>query len=241
MFSFIKKVYREKWVLRSLFYTVYFNFKMLPIKQACKLPILLYKPKFLSCNGKISILGNVAFGMIRLGRYRVPFYPNNGIRINLDGNIVFCGKCDIGNDSVISVGKLGELTLGNRFSATAALKLSCNYRISFKDNVTIGWDNIIMDSDFHRMTKSDMTGYTRGVGEILIGSNNWFACRNIILKNTKTPNYCTISATSVLNRDYSEFGEYSVIGNKNEMSLLRGGVWLDILDPNSSIIEIHDG
>ena len=53
----IKKIKTNLWVLRSLLPTLYFNFKCLPLKQAIKLPIFLYRPRIVSCSGKITILG----------------------------------------------------------------------------------------------------------------------------------------------------------------------------------------
>ena len=35
--------------------TIYFNFKMLPFRQARKLPVLLVKPKFIKLKGKLII------------------------------------------------------------------------------------------------------------------------------------------------------------------------------------------
>lgn len=38
-----------------IFQTIYFNFHHLPLKQAIFLPIILYKPQFVSTKGKIII------------------------------------------------------------------------------------------------------------------------------------------------------------------------------------------
>ena len=238
MFKVLAKIWKMRWIFRSLLSSVYFNFRMLPVNQAWKLPILLYKPKLCSLKGKITVCGNIRFGMVRLGCFRVPLYPNNGIKIYVDGNLVFYGDCNIGNNSVLSVSESGSLSFGRFFSATAALKLTCSNEICFGEHVTVGWDNIFMDSDFHRLSKLNMGGYTKGYGKIEIGSDNWFACRNIILKNTLTPNKCTIAAQTVLNKDYRKFGEYVVIGNNNTVSVLAKDVWLDSNDPESRKIEI---
>ena len=175
--------------------------------------------------------------MIKLGRNRVPFYPNDGIKIFLFGNITFKGVCDIGNNSTISISKNGNLIVGENFSATASLKLTCSKEIVFHDSVTVGWDCIFMDSDFHRLTKVN-GGYTKGIGTIEIGSNNWFCSRNMILKNTRTPNYCTISAQSVLNKDYTSFGEYNVIGSDKKINIISKNKFLDLNDPYSAIKDV---
>ena len=55
MINIIKKIWENRWMFRSIASSIYFNFHYLPIKQAIKLPIILYKPKLLSCKGKIII------------------------------------------------------------------------------------------------------------------------------------------------------------------------------------------
>ena len=72
-------MWQNRWILRSMPYTLYFNFHYLPFKQAIKLPILLYKPKLLKCKGRIRIEGEVKIGMIQLGKYNVYLYPNTVI------------------------------------------------------------------------------------------------------------------------------------------------------------------
>ena len=44
-----------------IFQTIYFNFHYLPFKQAIFLPIILYKPQFVSTKGKIIIDGGGCF------------------------------------------------------------------------------------------------------------------------------------------------------------------------------------
>lgn len=89
----LKKLWNKRWMFRSILYSLYFNFHYLPIKQAIKLPIILYKPKLLKCKGKIQILGNVKTGMIQLGKYTVSLYPNSGIVFeNHGGSIIFNGE-----------------------------------------------------------------------------------------------------------------------------------------------------
>ena len=72
----INKIIKYRWILRSMFSTIYFNFHYLPCSQAIKLPIILYEPKLLACKGSLEIRGKVRFGMIQLGRNMVSLYPN---------------------------------------------------------------------------------------------------------------------------------------------------------------------
>ena len=98
-------------LLRSLPASVYFNFHYLPLRQAVKLPILLYKPRFLELKGTVRIEDdNIRTGMIKLGFPTVSLYPNSGIMFeNHGGEIVFKGRTKIGNASSISIGGKGRV------------------------------------------------------------------------------------------------------------------------------------
>lgn len=205
-------------VLRSLPSSIYFNFHYLPFKQAIKLPILLYKPNLLSTNGLVQILGGVKFGLIRLGFNQVSLYPNNGITWENNGTVIFNGRASIGNNSVISVGKNGHLTFGDRFRATTTLKCVCYNKVTFDSDVLIGWECTISDTDFHSLQYNGNA--TKGYGAIYIGRNNWIAMQSLILKDSKTPPYTVIAARSLINRDYtSEQGKILLSGQPAKVTL----------------------
>ena len=234
MKNLIKNIYSYKKVLRSIFKTIYFNFHYLPFNQAIKLPIILYKPRFLKLDGTVEILcNNIKFGMIRLGFPTVSIFPNSGIVYeNKGGKIIFRGQCSIGNNSAISVGggcgNIPLLEFGERFSASTSLKLVCYNKIIFFFFLRIGRDCLFMDTDFHKLTNLS-GGYTKGFGEIIIGQNTWFGTRCMILKNIRIPDFCTISAGSILNRQI-EVSTYSVIGSSANNIVKKTGLYRNIDD-----------
>lgn len=76
--SILKQIWKEKWIFRFLIQSIFFNFHYLPFRQAIKLPILLYKPKFISLKGRVIIsASHVKTGMIILGKLNVPIYRNH--------------------------------------------------------------------------------------------------------------------------------------------------------------------
>lgn len=231
------KIWNEKWILRSILVSIFFNLKYLPISQAIKLPILLYKPNLIKLKGRIKIESSqIKFGMIQLGRPIVPIFPNNGIIYeNKGGTIIFKGKCVIGNNSSISVGEKGELTIANNFIASTTLKIICWYRIIFDENTRIGWDCIFLDYDFHSLTKMPSMNLTKGYGEISIGKNNWFGSFCKVYKRTKTPDYCTITSNSVLTENY-DFPTHCIIGNNFQTILKTQNIFRDLNNDTISII-----
>lgn len=218
-------------MLRYIHKTVYFNFRSLPFKQAVKLPIWLYRPNILSCKGKIEFGGGkIKPGMVRLGFNAVSIYPQNGIMIENKGTISFQGRCYIGNNSYISVGSSGYVSFGEDFAATAAFRLASYDRIEFGNQVSVGWDCLFMDTDFHRLTREDGKRI-KAYGNILIGNNVWFGNNCIVLKNTVVPNFTTMAAGTMLN-SRCVVPEKTVIGNHLEVFALKQGVWRNFDDDN---------
>lgn len=228
--TILRNIKTYKWVFRSLPSTIYFNFHYLPFKQAILLLIWLYKPRLFKCRGSIELRvlgGGVKTGMIRLGVNRVSIYPNNGFKYeNHGGHIVFDGGCCIGNNSSISVGDKASLIFGDCFDATTSLKIVAYNEIQFGSHNLIGWDCLFMDTDLHRLTNMNGT-MSKGFGTIQIGNNNWFACNCVVTKNTKTPDYCSVSLGSHVHGDISKLGERILIGNERTVEVLKEGVFLD--------------
>ena len=228
--SKFNKIWQHRRDFRNIIQSIYFNFHYLPFKTAIRLPILLYKPKLLELQGNVKIGGGkVKYGMIRLGFPTVSLYPNTGITIeNHGGTITFNGKFSIGNNSYISIGSKGVVEFGSNFSATTTFRLTSYDRIVFGERISFGWDILIMDTDFHKLTKQ-AGGYSRGHAPVVIGSNNWFGNGCRIMKRTQTPDYCVFSAGTVLS-DKVDVPEYSVIGNEQKVVVKATGVWRNIDD-----------
>ena len=212
-------------------YSIYFNFHYLPVKQAMKLTILLYKPKLIKCKGEIVIDSEtIKTGMIQFGEYRVSLYPNKGlVWENHGGKVIFKGECSIGNSSFVSIGDKAVCTFGNNFKASAGFKLTSHYRVNFDENVLMAWDAIVMDSSFHKL--KDMNGQfiSKGYSPVHIGKNNWITTRCMILSGTKTPDFCVIGAGSILKNDYTHFPTHVFIaGNPPEVK--SKDIWIDLAD-----------
>ena len=217
-------------LLRSLPASVYFNFHYLPLRQAVKLPIMLYKPRFLELKGTVRIEGdNICTGMIQLGFPTVSLYPNTGIMVeNHGGEIVFKGRTKIGNASSISIGGKGRVEFGDSFVATAALKLTSYCSIRFAPRVLCAWECTFMDTDFHKLTKVNGGGYSKGYAPVSIGSDTWIGMGTLILKGTVLPDYTTVGARSLLSGRY-EVPPYCILAG-SPAALKKTGYWRNIED-----------
>lgn len=226
----MKKLFQNIWILRSLLYSIFFNFYYLPFRQAIYLPILLYKPKFKSLKGTIRIQSDsVNFGMIQMGRPIVPIYPNTGIMWeNKGGQVILKGKTVIGNNSYISIGEKGNLDIASDFIASSSLKLVCFYSITIKENVRFGWDILMMDTDFHRLKNMDGAFIGTAVKPIVLGNNIWIGTKTVILKGAMIPPYCIVGACSLVNKKY-EVPSHSLLSGIPAV-LKKTGLWRDIND-----------
>lgn len=224
--SILNKIWRARWVLRTIIPSIIFNLSKLPLKQAVHLPILLYKPKLANNTGRIVINGPIKFGMIRLGINVVGIYPNSGIILENSGKLIFNGETIIGNDSAISIGNTGVLELGENFTATAALKLVCFHSVSTERNVLIGWNNTIMDTDFHQLTNVNNGGGNKPYGAIHIGSDVWIGNSCKLYKNTHIPHLCVVGSDTILHGKI-EAEPYSLIINHRDITVKITNMYLN--------------
>ena len=201
----ISLLYKNKRYLTGFLYSIFFNFKNLPFEQAKKLPIIFYSVSFVRNpfkKMKVIINSNaVDFGMIRIG---YPYVNNWCIEkkcvIDIEGTVIFYGKCLIFQKAHLSVYKNAMLEFGKNFSASSGLNLCCVNKITFQEEVMLGWDVTIMDTDFHYLVNNENTN--TNTKSINIGKNNWIGAKCIITKGTHTPNYCTFGAGSVISGIY---------------------------------------
>lgn len=188
-------------IIRYIIPTIWFNCKYLPLKQAIKLPIILYKPHLLRCQGNIIIEGDVKFAMIRLGFLNGLIYPNNGFSYeNNGGTIIFRGKCRIGNDSYLSVGHDATVVFGDDFINNAGAKICSVYGIQFGKCTSLGWNVLILDTNFHPIMDIVTNKTKKMGGEIIIGDYNWFGAYCKVLHSVKTPERCIFALGSIVTR-----------------------------------------
>lgn len=208
------KLLRNKYYRHALIPSVFFNLKYLPFKQALKLPILVYKMRLLSQEGEIVIDSDKIYtGMIQLGFPRAATFPNNGIIWRNKGKVVFRGKCIIGNDCYVIVGKQGTLMFGDDFKVNAGMKLTAECSITFGDHTLLGWSVVIMDTNHHFLFDIEKRKNKLAFSPIVIGANNWFASQCYVLHGVHTPENCIFGARSIVSRaDNDKFESYCVHG-----------------------------
>ena len=198
----------------SITKTLFFNFKMLPIKQAIKLPILLTRNiHFYSLLGKITIEGKVSFGCVRFGYFGEDYIcaRKNYSIIAIDGDLILSPKNRFGSGIVLNIRKGASIHIGENVAIGNLVKIICFEEINIGSNTRIAWESQILDTSFH---------YIRNVAtheiypinkKIIIGNNNWIGNRATIMKGTVLPDFTIVSSYSFCNKKY-DIEKYSMLG-----------------------------
>lgn len=210
--------------------SIYFNFRVLPFRQAYKLPIIVrYNALLLSTKGRVILKNKVYPNMISIGFGEVGVFDKKYSRsiIELNGSISFSGKVAFGHGSKLCVGKNAILQIGENFCNTAEGVIICMHNIKIHDNCVTSWNSLIMDTDFHN-TINTVTGEVSKCcyAPIEIGNNVWIGTRSVILKRSVIPDGCIIGSNSTVNKKFIQkncliAGNPAVVKKEN-ITLYRG-------------------
>lgn len=206
-------------------YSVYFNFRYLPFSQAIHLPILIYDTLIVGTpNIKIQSK-NCSYGMIRIGRigYNVWCSSKSTIIFWDKGEIQFKGRSRLTRAIHIRVMDSGILSFGDNLYASSNLNIQCAKDVSIGNNVTIGWDCTILDTDYHHYVDDKYDSISIAEREVEIGNNCWIGFSTIIMKGAILHDHTIVSAGSV------------VCGNINETHVIVRGNPAHIIKSDVSI------
>lgn len=192
----------------------YFNFKMLPFKQAIKLPFDFYfRIRFENLNGKVLLNTNKPYrGMIKIGGRGSDMFNRTDTVIDLRGKLVINGQVEIGHGCMLIIEKDAVVEFGNKVRIGAMSKIYCKQRIEFGNEIGFSWECQIFDTNFHNVTDLSTNATEEINSPITIGSNNWFGNRVTVMKGTITPDDFIVASNSLCNKDYSAVPPYSIYG-----------------------------
>lgn len=140
--------------------------------------------------------------MIKLGIKHEPGILSRGFRLENYGLVIFNGAGVLGNGSALAVKRGGTVTLGRNFGITGDFVLHCQKSVAIGDNFSCSWNVTICDTDFHEYRNIE-TGEKMPVAKkVVIGNNVWLCQRVLVLKGAIIPDWCTIGAMSLVNKEY---------------------------------------
>lgn len=203
----------------SIWRTIYFNFRILPFKEAIKLPVFIYGHVHLfGLNGKIKFENTpIKRGMVKIGYNADSFgLSDHSGFIQLSSKLatlVFEGPASISVNTKIRV-CAGELRFGKYVYIGEGVRIICNGEsIYIGDYTRIAYETIIMNSGFHHVYDSNRKSITRTTRPIRIGTFSWIGNRSSITAGAILKEKSIVCSGSLINRDYTTFeGENPMLG-----------------------------
>lgn len=206
----IKNIFRRNW-----FAILYFNFKVLPFKQAIKFPFDFYgKIHFRSLKGKVKINTPISRGCFQFGLAQSEIFPSEPIIIIIDGILILNGKplC-IGSGSILEIKKEAVLELGSDVLFAPRSKIMVKKYIQIGSYVHASWEFQILDSNDHYIRNIVTGEIPKREKDIFIGNNIWIGSRVTINKGTVLPDYTIVASNSLCNKDYTMYHkQYITLG-----------------------------
>lgn len=210
-------------ILLSIPKTIYFNFSHLPVRQAFRLPVWIHFRCKLKIQGTVICRSNET-ASVRLGFHTVYNVEENKsvLIVQKGATIEFKGHSHIGKGSKIIVYGGATLQLGGNFSISAASSIKCYKEICIGENVLVGWNNLILDSDAHSIYNSE-SNLINPDKPIKIGDKVWIGCNSLILKGTEIPSNCVIGAGAVVSGH--SYSSNTIIAGNPAVSVKSIGWW----------------
>lgn len=208
MMKMLDKFFAHNWLA-----ILYLNFKMLPFRQACKLPLDCYNGiRFSSLKGRIIIdCERVYRGMIKIGSQGSDMFPFRRSVLSLDGCVKFHGKCTLGCSTILFVRENAVVEFGENVTLGANNLIFSEERIKFDDDVLASWHCQFLDSDTHHMFDANSGKELPVAKEIVIGKHSWIGNHVKINKGSIIPADTIIASCSLVNKDFSTADSFSVL------------------------------
>lgn len=191
----------------NLVKTVWFNWKMLPARQAWRLPVWFYgKVRFRSLAGKVVFDCPVRSGLVEVGRH--DYYVTTSVPVNIwtvRGTIRFAGPVHIIMSSYLLVADGATLSFGRRNYFGGHLKLLCFDQITFGAWAHVAWECQIMDTSFHYLERVE-TGEVTGplTKPVVFGDWVWVGNRSTVARGVVLPSYTIVASGSLVNRSFAD-------------------------------------
>lgn len=219
---------RMRRILRhSIIKTLYFNFKILPIKQAIRLPFdLCGKVRLENLSGRVKLnFDEVTPGMLKIGTQGSDMFPASETVVSIEGDITFCGRFVMGMGSSLICRRGGSIVFGDNTIIGARTLLFCEKEIILDDGFLTSWDCQIMDSDTHYIIDMQANSPATSKKEISIGKHVWIGNGVIINKGTKLPSDSIVASRSLCNKNYMAEGTNCVFAGSPAKVVTRNKKW----------------
>lgn len=184
--------------------TIFLNFRVFKFKDAIRFPVLVsfrcrLKKIYKNC---IKINSPISFAMIRIGFGATACVPtfSSTLMITKPGTLIFAGKAIFGEG--INLRNSGIIYCGDNFCCNANFRITCGSKIDIGNNVLIGWNSSIRDSNGHKIFQRG--GQVPNNKPVFIGDHVWIGAEAHILRGTSIDNDSVVGFGSIVAGQFSQ-------------------------------------
>lgn len=218
----------QRIVHHNFWATIYVNLKLLPLKQAIKLPIEVYhKFRMTNLQGRLLLdVPTIFRGMIQIGCYGSEMFSHNDETIlYLAGDWCCKGKVAVGIGSCIRIEAGACLETEDDVVIGARNLVFCENSVVLRQNFLSSWDCTIMDTDRHNVVDTKTGKVTNPSARIVVGEHTWIGNSVSIHKGTKLPPNSIVASHSMCNKDYSLEGECCIFAGVPAKKICENRGW----------------
>lgn len=193
----------------SLPKTVFFNFRVLPLKQAIKLPFYVdYRVALLKLHkNTIKINSNLERFSIRIGWYvldEIKETGNSFFYVAPNAELVFEGNAELACGISIKVCESAKLCIGNNFYCNKNCTIVCRESIKIGNDALLGWGVSIIDND--GATHEVLSENTIQINKkpIIIGNHVWLCAESSIMKGVILRDDTVVAYNSCVTKSVGE-------------------------------------
>ncbi len=188
--------------LFSLPKTVYFNFRCLDFRTACRLPVLVHWRIRLGTlrRGCVTLVCPPSRFLVKIGFGEAgELSPRRG-RVTITGQLRLNGRADLGAGIILA--SAGVLSIGGQTYINADCTLWCDEEILLGEDARLGWGVVLRDSDGHPVMDGDRIRPFSG--PIRIGCHCWLCSESAVLKGAELPEGSILGYRAVLTKAVTE-------------------------------------
>lgn len=199
----------------NLMKTIQLNFKCFPFEKAIRFPVFVFGRigfeglKKGCITTRSSHCGSVYIG----GGYHTALFGNantNRSFLKISGNLFLGDSVTIDQGCLVSICKGATVHIGEGVYINRNVRIHAKESIFIGDFTRIGWDSQIYDSNFHYTICHGRV--SRINKPVRIDHNVWIGNRVTVSKGAVLPPFSVVAAMSLVNKDFSSYGEACLYG-----------------------------
>lgn len=206
---------------------IYFNFRVLPVEQAVKLPFFInYGVKIKEAHKGVIELkcDQISKYMISIGRggsEGIPITSKGIVALGSKAKIIFEGTAQFHAGTRLWLDDDSKVVFGDGFSANRNFILYYNDEISFGKNCMLGWNIQIIDGNAHKVID---TGKEKDAKcTITVGDHVWIGAEVKICRSVSIESDSIVAYGSTITG--GDFPAHSMIGGYPAKIIKEGVNW----------------